>query len=245
MMTRRELLVAPLVGAAPTDVATEIEKLKEEIRKLSRRNDALQERLSDLSQANPPVGTVVAYYGQWPPLRAGGQRWHERDLGWLRCDARTWDQLAKAGIRLEELELLKSILLEEWEGRPLGVPNLQDMFLRGVGEKLDGVTDKPDRNGLRKYGSLQGYATARPKSVAFTTNQAGAFDPANGEGTHLVRQTGKDTVHENTDDSEGEINIRHGDRIRQIPNHGHSIDGGGDSETRPDNIAVHWIIKYK
>src|SRR4051812_25432554 len=36
-----------------------------------------------------PVGTVVAFAGDWPPKKADDKTpWEEADLGWMACDGR-------------------------------------------------------------------------------------------------------------------------------------------------------------
>ncbi len=103
------------------------------------------------------------------------------------------------------------------------VPDLRDEFIRGA-------------SATRAVGSSQGYSTARPVSAAFTTDNPGshshtyrirAIRSAEGDGGTAV---GDDLL-------TGNINTGGNGA------HTHSITGGGDSETRPRNIALMFIIK--
>lgn len=58
----------------------------------------------------------------------------------------------------------------------------------------------------------------------------------NGPGQYLVRVTGGDTVLSNTDNSPGEINIRHGNVIREA-------GGGKPHNNMPPYIALHFCKK--
>ena len=138
-------------------------------------------------------------------------------------------------------------------GYDFNAPDLRGLFLRGVdggaGRDPDVATREPLRPGGAgdgAAGAFQDKATARPVK-AFTTDEIPAFDPANGGYDRLVTANGTDTVHENTDDSPGtsEPALHSSERVRVVPQHSHTVTGGGDAETRPVNVAVHYLIKFK
>ncbi|MCS7304160.1 MAG: tail fiber protein [Thermoguttaceae bacterium] len=41
-----------------------------------------------LELTSPPIGTVMAFAGPWPPKKPDGTQWTEQELGWLLCDGR-------------------------------------------------------------------------------------------------------------------------------------------------------------
>ena len=106
------------------------------------------------------------------------------------------------------------------------VPDLRNNFLRGFGsmsaENLLGFQD---------------YATARPQTTAFGTNASGDHD-------HNLQKAwngvgGSNEVYGVT----YQANAGNDRWTGPAGNHSHTIDTGGDAETRPRNVCVHFIIK--
>jgi len=58
---------------------------------------------------------------------------------------------------------------------------------------------------------------------------------------------GTDTVRERTDsnDGNGQEPALHSSSVMGLGAHSHRIESGGDAETRPVNVAVHWLIKVR
>ncbi|MGO7300223.1 hypothetical protein ACC718_11785 [Rhizobium ruizarguesonis] len=106
------------------------------------------------------------------------------------------------------------------------VPNMQGMFLRGLA-----------RVDARKPGEFQDYATALPRQALTGTTGD------DGEHTH-----GSGAVYSKTDkyDVPGgpvrSVGVSPTDPAG-LHHHSVSINGGGDSETRPPNVAVYFYIK--
>jgi microcystin-dependent protein len=44
-----------------------------------------------LSRTSPPVGSIQAFAGAWPPKRLKDKSWTEAELGWLLCDGSILD----------------------------------------------------------------------------------------------------------------------------------------------------------
>jgi hypothetical protein len=163
------------------------------------------------------VGTVAAYVGSAPPD------------GWLACDGSPIDAAGEPG---SHLALLAQRLGTKFDpaGQRVLLPDLRGQFLRGAVP------------GTVSVGTVQGFQTALPQSTPFRTNQSGAFDPAEGQFQYLLSVDGTGTAKERPDNSPREPNLFFAGRVRNIPHHSHLVDGGGDPETRPANVAVQWII---
>ena len=107
------------------------------------------------------------------------------------------------------------------------VPDYRNMFLRG----------NPASG--RNLGTFQGYATARPGN-AFT----GGTD-TQGEHSHTYRRTDDDVDQNLGFERSNNDGKQYDAQTSAAGAHSHSvtITGGGDSETRPENYSVHYIIK--
>ncbi len=124
-------------------------------------------------------------------------------------------------------------------GESFNLPDLEGRFLRGADNGKERDPDVDNREPCAKggnskgVGSRQGDATARPNS-SFTTNSTGSHSHsitgADYDGTESKFVRGQTSYGSVSTSSAG--------------NHSHSVTGGGDSETRPINAAVNWIIKY-
>ena len=181
----------------------------------------IQEELWQL-RYNPPVGTIVAYVGTVdfsdPKKR---KEWEER-TGWMLCDGRN--------LRISEYkELFDAIGTahgEPAEGQ-FNIPDLRGMFLRGA--NVNGGKDPdPERRPTAKVGSKQDFATARPRAGG----NANIL-----EKVHAYHQA---------------LKTIHGARAHYLVGHTAPAPPNNpptvlvwDEETRPVNIAVHWIIKYR
>ncbi len=170
-----------------------------------------------------PIGTVMAFVGAMPPE------------GWLLCNGNSYSAT--------EYPELAAVLGNTFKaGANPGqfrVPDLRGLFIRGLNGDAAGVGRDPD--GInRTLGSVQSFATARP-AAPFTTDSKGSH---NHGGRAQIQITGCDTVQEDTDCSGGEINIRHaGSGLSSDGQHDHIVAGGGDTETRPANMALNYIIQ--
>jgi microcystin-dependent protein len=107
-LSRRDVLSLPLAGALAAEPA--------DIADLLKQFAALKQLVSHLSRTSPPVGTIVAFAGEWPPKRAKGPVWTEPELGWALCDGRPM-----AGDEYAELRAVlgKAVRLPDFRGRTL------------------------------------------------------------------------------------------------------------------------------
>jgi hypothetical protein len=197
-------------------------------------------RLRYLEGSRPPVGTVMAFAGAWPPKKPDGGAWTERELGWLRCDGRTFAALRKnLGFGPQELDELQAALEQD------RLPDYSGYFLRGVGGSASVNPDAaartdPARPGAvigDRVGSVQGGATKRP-NAPFTTDDPGDHQHVGptyngqGGGAEVPREaSGVDWIN--------------GAPTSWAGRHTHTVTAGGDSETRPVNVAVYWIVKFR
>lgn len=195
---------------------------------LKSRVQALEAEISRLSLNNPPVGSIVGYLDRIPQDEALRHKWEAR-TGWMVCDGR--------GIAHQtEYEQLRQVLGAD------KLPDLRSRLLRGIDLQQGGQPAKMDPDGERTPGSPQACATALPKDP-FLADAAGAINfkdvmtrPPLDDGK-LARWP-KDWTK-----SAGTTALAdfRGNQLKQDA-HTHSLSGG-DTETRPVNVAVYWIIK--
>lgn len=175
--------------------------------------------------APTPAGVIVAFGGIKPPD------------GWLLCDG--------SAVSRDQYPALHGAIGSIWgdggdgDGPLFSLPDLRARFLRGADQ---GALRDPDRDSRTEIqtggnkgaliGSLQKDATRMPTKL--TTGNAGAH------GDHWRGQA---------------VNINCGGLAScsvvggfvagpdDVPDHAHAVSGG-DKETRPENVYVHYIIKY-
>lgn len=193
--------------------------------------DELNEKVQKLGQYNPPVGTVMAYAGQWPPKGAGTRKKWEETVGWALCDGASFD-----GAKHEEL---RNVL------GGTNVPDYRGLFLRGVDPAGKYDRDRPAND--RVAGSLQRDAVG-PHVHNVTV--------VGGNHSHTFSYVTLVQGQRDDDDDGGpsayvrpnQTQTRTG---RTAPSGNLSMSGttanntGHGSETRPKNRAVHFIIKLK
>lgn len=197
-------------------------------------------------EALPPIGSVTAFAG--PPEKI--------PPGWMVCDGRK--------LSVNQYPDLFEGIGTSWggDGAPnFYLPDLRGQFLRGVDLKQDGAADQdkrdPDRelrygvcppdaaqnpgNSGNKVGSFQGCATTRPATSFITDNPGDHFhdDPT---------WNGKPDRYELATQYRGPGGYDYGAQSAPTGangNHTHKVIGGGDSETRPVNAYVYFIIRVK
>lgn len=232
-LTRRSAVAAGAVAGAALLLGTFPEEALAQAPK-PRTNAELQDAIQKLQDAmaflsinSPPVGTVMAYAGEWDDTR-------EKSTNWMLCNGRT----IKKTDFMELFEALKpdarKYELNESEGT-FRLPDLRGMFLRG----LD-VEGKRDPEGAKRFvGSSQDPSLAKHRH--HVKLEGGSHE-------HIVKFTAATQRNEGGDDTD-EDGARNADFNFKVEGDGsHSHDGftdtdGGSDETRPLNIAVHYIIK--
>lgn len=179
-----------------------------------------------------PVGAIAAYGG--PTAGPFLQKLHE--LGWLLCDGATYE--AKAAEYAELFAVLgNSYGGSSGEGK-FAVPDLRGRFIRG---RDDGNAER-DPEAPRKLGSQQAWATGLP-----TGNSKLTTDTAWADHTHAM--PGMPAHDEENAAAIGGFHAQEwSSDIQETSSggqHGHKVVGGGDAETRPPNIYVYYMIKFR
>ena len=170
-------------------------------------------------QAMMAVGCPIGAIMMWPTDTI--------PRGWLLCDGQT----VSATLYPELAALFPN-------GK---VPDFRGAFLRGAGLNSNGIWGDANHTVL----GWQESATGRP-STAFTGTTS-----SNGEHNHAANprlrwhglQNGGGGA--NLEWDGGPTQVRADDWTQRAGNHTHtvSINGGGDTETRPKNFAINYIIK--
>lgn len=208
--------------------------------------------------ANVPIGTIIAYAGDLSTVDARNEL---EKQGWLICDGAPLRNRTPTGGTTPYTNLYGVIRENFGDGRgepptPGGIepkvgdfnlPDMRGRFLRGidmgVGRDDDVAGRQPMRQGGRNgdaVGSIEPAATARPGTMPFKTNIVGPHthkDPTwNGQpGPYEVA----------IDRGPGGVDFVPSADTSENGRHDHTIEVGGDKETRPENINIYWIIKYR
>ena len=203
----------------------------------AKRTQLISEIDSSESMANlsrlVPVGTVVAYAGDLESLPES----------WMHCDGRPLS-------RKDYSKLFDVLGVSHGRGVPtklepdskgdFNIPDYLGRFLRGVDFGTGRDPDVRSRvpmaeggNSKAAVGSVQEYATARPKAQ-FSISESGKHTHTYAVGLAEPGQgMAADGSKKGDDPSTSEAG-----------GHTHTISGG-DSETRPLNAGVQWIIRAK
>ena len=176
-----------------------------------------------------PVGSVMAFMGNTPPS------------GWLLCNG---SEL----LRTNFAALFAVIGTSSGAGdgsTSFRLPDLRGMFLRGVNGSTTATWADPEADSRINYffggasgnnvGSLQFDATRRPDNP-FTTSSAGAH-------THTFSMRA-DGGNDQSQPERGSGSSSGTTTTSSSGAHTHTVSGGGDTETRPRNVYVHYIIKF-
>lgn len=232
-LTRRTAVAASAVAGAaillgnfPEVVQAQAPKPKSNA-ELSDAIKKLQDAMAFLSVNSPPVGTVMAFAGDWDASR-------ETNSGWMLCDGR---RIKESDFK-ELFEALKPDERKYDFSKTDGtfrLPDLRGMFLRG----LD-VEGKRDPEGAKRFvGSSQDPSIAKHRH--HVKLEGGTHE-------HTVKFTAAVRERNDGDDTDhpGAHNKEFNQKVEGNGAHSHDgftdVDGGGE-ETRPMNCAVHYIIK--
>lgn len=189
---------------------------------------------SNVVQSSVPIGMVVAYGGLLSTNNPPPD-------GWLLCDGS-----AMSRTKYSTLFGVIGTLHGSGDGlNTFNIPDYTGKFQRGVddgtGRDPNAATRLPAREGGVPgdvVGSIQGYGTGIPDpSNVFTTTK-------DGEHSHAVPHLPNDCSY---------YSISGGHYANWNPNsvnssndgdHIHTINGGGDTESRPVNVYANYIIYY-
>lgn len=190
------------------------------------------EDLSHLSRTSPPVGTVAAFAGAWPPRRGDGRTWTEAELGWLACDGR---KLVDGG----HAELRAAL------GRD-SVPDLRGQFLRGaddMGTERKAANVDADRG--RKVGTPQGFAmqdhTHTTPGLIGAAGNVISLLPANLQARGNMFWS--NSTHDARDGGTAQAETRYARTTGPLLTG--TNPAATAAETRPVNVAIVWVIKFK
>lgn len=168
------------------------------------------------AQNGVPAGSIMPFIGTTAPN------------GWLLCDGSTFtDNTSNANLKA----LLGSTT----------TPNLKGLFLRGIGAAPTGET------GPLLKTVQQDDIASHLHTVNITTTNDGLHNHTNGNYTQLLQSNSYDTGRD-VDTTNGEPGIRTSATMLANGNHSHTVSGntgnyGSQSETRPINYGVNYIIK--
>lgn len=173
----------------------------------------------DVGASAPPVGTVMAFGGDITSFQTEMQLY---DLGWYPCDG---SGLLKSA---PENQALYAVIGETYGGSSLkfNVPDLRGYFVVGASP-------------ARAVGSRQPKSTTgKPVTPIITTtdgDHSHAIDNIPTE-THVIDVVAGDDFAENNSNASPSSTD---------PGHTHTLADGGDKESRPINVNVDYIIRYK
>lgn len=168
-----------------------------------------------------PAGSIVSFAGD-----AINQKDNLIANGWLPCIGGSYD-VSKYP------ELYENICnIYGGDEKKFSVPDLRGLFVRGVNSN---TSDTPGVHGATRIGQIEDCLTALPKTEKFTLS-------TDGKHTHSAPNLPKDKYIENYCAGHQVANFPSGQVTGKQGNHKHSIIGG-DSETRPVNICLDYIIK--
>jgi rhizosphere induced protein len=187
--------------------------------------------LTSLGVINPPVGSVVAYAGDWPPAPAPGTKalarkeWEEK-IGWALCDGSLFDPATYPALHAT-----------------LGgtrLPDYQGLFLRGLDP--GGTIDRDRAAKDRVVGSYQADDVIKKEQAVSVTLPKTSI-----EVDAFVTLVQGGTWGDGDGDPHFAANHKHTPKatIPQMTLTGAATALGGGSDTRPKNRAVHFLIKIR
>lgn len=187
------------------------------------------------SNAVAPAGAVMAFAGTTPPA------------GWLLCDGASLS-------RTEYAALFAAIGTAH--GAPtsatFNLPDYRGRFLRGASGSSGRDPGAGNRESMAAggvsgnlVGSVQDWGTGRPRGAAFSTSYGGTHSHAVSirDGYPTTVQSGVPFWYGLTPINGNSSTFTTVYTYNQEGYHSHEIASGGDTETRPLNASVNFIIK--
>lgn len=177
-----------------------------------------------------PVGSIIPFAGEVTPKNTGEEYTSPvEELGWMVCDGRE--------LETHEYPELFSALGTLYGGKLtsgdnfsyFNIPDLRGMFLRGIGNDEASTESRTKASGGKDncVGSTQGFAVQKHVHV-YTSPIAGTVSPGVLAAVPVDNSTNpKDTTEAPTESvMQGKVQV-------------------SEYETRPTNIFVHYLIKYR
>ena len=182
-----------------------------------------------------PIGSVIAYLGN------GGNIAGMEANGWFKCAGQSIDGLT--ALSADEKTALKNIV-----GNNL--PDLRGNFLRGLDEGRGSDDDAASRTGgesttgVRSYQGNQIQSHGHTGSADADGNHNHGGSTGNANETYAYRTRGDMASGASSDVARPDMN-NHTHTIPWSGTHTHNltINNAGGAETRPENIAVYWLIR--
>ncbi len=226
-MTRREMMSSSLVAAAQDgDVANLLRRIQE-----------LEEASRYLAQFQPPVGSVLAYMGDWPAVGAERER-RESRWGWLLCDGRTfearvWPELAAVLGRNQLPNFIGRVPRGKGQGQNTGAEAGRDSIPAGSTGNAGGHS-----HGLPSFtggvGRIPNELANRIGNLRYSIKDDRAGWRANeGSGAHHIEVGGGDN-------NEGQHAHNLEGNTSNVGDHAHSIPA---LDIIPSYVAANFIIK--
>lgn len=200
----------------------------------------LEEQEFSISSASAimPVGTVISYVGNNGNVSTleGG--------GWFKCDGRAISTLT-LNLTADEITAFVNVVGSN-------LPDLRGVFLRGLDEgrgyddNAGTRTGGEGTTGVRSYQAclIQAHGHTGTAAAGGDHNHGGNTGSASRDYTHgttsnIVGVVGSESVADNN------FNDTHTHSIPSSGTHTHSltINSEGGAETRPENIAVYYLIR--
>lgn len=184
-----------------------------------------------------PIGSVIAYLGNASTVA------NLEEAGWFKCDGRAVSTLT-ASLSAAERTTLSDVI-----GNNL--PNLMGMFLRGLDENAGVIDDdRTTRTGGENHPNGTGTGVRSKQNDGFKSHNHTGSTSTDGDHNH-GGSTGAGGYERSSDtsgspgNSAAENEGSHTHSISSDGNHSHSlnINNAGGAETRPENIAVYWLIR--
>lgn len=192
-----------------------------------------------------PIGTVYAYVGNQSNLA------NLEVNGWFKCDGRSISTLS-------ELTSTEQNALQDVLGGQTTLPDLRGAFLRGLDDGQGWDDGRFSRTGGESHANGASAGVRSYEGDTYKSHDHGGSTGNNGTHDH-GGSTGSTSISfsaqadENVNNSapnnaivngeDQETSRSHSHTISSDGNHSHTISSDGSAETRPENVAVYWLIR--
>ena len=183
-----------------------------------------------------PIGSVIAYLGNGSNF-AGMEA-----NGWFKCDGRSISGLS--ALSADEKTAFTNIL-----GGSSNLPNLQGNFLRGLDEGRGFDDNAGSRTGGESTTGVRSYQGDEFESHDHTGSANQGGDHSHSYVDTYFSEHNADVALQNqkgsggSDDDNEDWNKTRTTGLSGTHGHSITIDPRGGAETRPENIAVYWLIR--
>lgn len=167
-----------------------------------------------------PLGSVISYMGNSSTVAA------LEESGWFKCDGRLVSGLS--ALTGDEQTALSQVI-----GNNL--PDLRGAFLRGLDDGQGWDDGRFSRTG--------GESHANGASAGVRSYEGDTFKSHNHGGSTGSTSISFSAQSDELVDNNGSAATVNGEDNETLRSHSHSISSEGDAETRPENVAVYWLIR--